>query len=223
MFPSIRAEGEYYVALGIDPNVGTAQVNAAFRRLARRYHPDHNPAPDATLQFQYINEARQALTDPVRRAAYDARRTPKCNAHRRGSSEPIQPHSHRNLHRRHRVRPILLTLVAFFITVTACASLLAAVSYRHYSMSTYDLDTSLSSPEEEPHQSGLSPEMFRVCRIDDPCIQSMAWEIDLPNSWDGSSRALSAPIVQALGSGGVLDFPSRGYESRHAVSNDDQL
>lgn len=218
----VRAEGDYYVALGIDRRAGTAEINAAFRRLAWRYHPDHNPAPDATRQFQYINEARQALADPVRRAAYDARRTSQRQAHRRTSAEPLHPHFHHHLHRRHRVHPAVLTVLAFVLTISACASLLAAVSYRHYAISNYDRDI-MSFQREAPLYSRFSLEMYPVCRIDDPCLTSASWEIDLRNSWDGSSRAFTVPIVQARGSGELLDLSSRGYESRRPASDGDQL
>ena len=61
MPPFVRAQLDYYAVLEIDPSAELAEVNAAFRRLAWRYHPDRNPAPGATLQFQDINEAHQVL------------------------------------------------------------------------------------------------------------------------------------------------------------------
>ena len=73
----VRAQLDYYAVLEIAPSADTAEVNAAFRRLAWRYHPDRNPAPGATVQFQDINEAHQVLSDPARRAEYDAQWHPK--------------------------------------------------------------------------------------------------------------------------------------------------
>ncbi|HEY4900735.1 MAG TPA: J domain-containing protein [Terriglobales bacterium] len=64
MPPFVRAQLDYYSVLEIDPSADVTAVNAAFRRLAWRYHPDRNAAPGATLQFQDINEAHQVLTDP---------------------------------------------------------------------------------------------------------------------------------------------------------------
>ena len=194
---SVGAQRDYYVVLGIDPTVGTSEVNAAFRRLAWRCHPDRNAAPDATSLFQSINEARQALADPVRRAAYDASRTPRPQAHRRTSHAPLHPHSHCNWHRRHRVRPAVVTLVAFVLTISACASLFSAASYRHARTSAYGLETSLLSQEEPWQQSRFSLEMYPVCQLYDPCLRSMEWEINLRNSGDGSTRALTAPGFQA--------------------------
>ena len=74
MPPFVRAPLDYYSVLEIGPSAGTVEVNAAFRRLAWRYHPDRNPAPGATLQFQDINQAHQVLSDPERRAEYERRR-----------------------------------------------------------------------------------------------------------------------------------------------------
>jgi curved DNA-binding protein CbpA len=55
MPPFVRAQLDYYVVLEIGPSADTAEINAAFRRLAWIYHPDRNPAQGATLQFQDIN------------------------------------------------------------------------------------------------------------------------------------------------------------------------
>lgn len=59
MPPAVRAQLDYYAMLEITPAAGVTEVNAAFRRLAWLYHPDHNHAPGATLEFQDINEAHQ--------------------------------------------------------------------------------------------------------------------------------------------------------------------
>src|SRR5271165_5932669 len=83
MPPVVRAQLDYYSVLEITPSADTGEVNAAFRRLAWRYHPDHNPAPGATLQFQDINEAHQVLSDPARRAEYDGKWHPERGEHRR--------------------------------------------------------------------------------------------------------------------------------------------
>jgi curved DNA-binding protein CbpA len=58
---------DYHQTLWVDP---TADADA-YRSLARSYHPDRNPSPDATEKFQEINEAKEVLADPNRRAAYD--------------------------------------------------------------------------------------------------------------------------------------------------------
>ena len=44
----------------------------AYRRLAAKYHPDVNEAPDAAEKMKQINAAYEVLSDPLRRAAYDA-------------------------------------------------------------------------------------------------------------------------------------------------------
>ena len=83
MPPFVRVQLDYYAVLEIAPSADVIEVNAAFRRLAWRYHPDHNPAPGATLQFQDINEAHQVLSDPERRAEYDAKWHPELKFRRK--------------------------------------------------------------------------------------------------------------------------------------------
>jgi molecular chaperone DnaJ len=64
-----------YDVLGVKPTAGPADIRRAYRRLARRYHPDINPGDgDARARFDQIARAFETLSDPDRRHAYDAGR-----------------------------------------------------------------------------------------------------------------------------------------------------
>jgi len=67
-------ERDVYRLLQIQPEADTDDVVAACRRLARTFHPDRNRSPRAHEEMQVVNAIRRLLTDPVRRAAYDAAR-----------------------------------------------------------------------------------------------------------------------------------------------------
>jgi curved DNA-binding protein len=62
---------DYYSVLGVEPNAGEAEIKSAYRRLARKYHPDVSKEPGAEERFKAVNEAYEALRDPARRRAYD--------------------------------------------------------------------------------------------------------------------------------------------------------
>ena len=62
---------DYYAVLGVEPSAGDAEIKAAYRRLARKYHPDVSKEAGAEEQFKAVNEAYEALRDPQKRAAYD--------------------------------------------------------------------------------------------------------------------------------------------------------
>lgn len=62
---------DYYEVLGISRNASADEIKAAFRNLARQYHPDVNKAHDAEEKFKEINEAYGILSDADKRAAYD--------------------------------------------------------------------------------------------------------------------------------------------------------
>jgi len=63
---------DYYKILGVDKNAGEKDIKAAYRKLARKYHPDLNPNdPEAKKKFQEINEAQEVLSDPEKRKKYD--------------------------------------------------------------------------------------------------------------------------------------------------------
>jgi curved DNA-binding protein len=63
---------DYYATLGVDKNATADQIKQAYRRLARKYHPDVSKEPDAAQRMAAINEANTVLSDPEKRAAYDA-------------------------------------------------------------------------------------------------------------------------------------------------------
>ena len=61
----------YYSILGVEPNAGDAEIKSAYRRLARKYHPDVSKEVGAEDKFKALNEAYEALRDPDKRRAYD--------------------------------------------------------------------------------------------------------------------------------------------------------
>lgn len=64
---------DLYVVLGVRRGATEAEIKRAYRRLARRYHPDINPGDRAAeVRFREILEAYETLTDPARRSRYDA-------------------------------------------------------------------------------------------------------------------------------------------------------
>jgi curved DNA-binding protein len=63
---------DYYKILGIEKTATAKDIKSAYRKLARKYHPDLNPNnKDANRNFQQINEANEVLSDPVKRKKFD--------------------------------------------------------------------------------------------------------------------------------------------------------
>jgi curved DNA-binding protein len=63
---------DYYDILQVTPNAEQEVIEAAYRRLARKYHPDVNRDPATAARMRELNEAYEVLGDPRRRAEYDA-------------------------------------------------------------------------------------------------------------------------------------------------------
>jgi curved DNA-binding protein len=63
---------DYYKSLGLERNATDDEVRRAYRKLARKYHPDVSKEPDAQVRMRDINEANDVLHDKEKRAAYDA-------------------------------------------------------------------------------------------------------------------------------------------------------
>lgn len=66
---------DYYALLGVPRGASAVDIKKAFRRQARKFHPDMNKASDATQSMADINEAHEVLSDPVKREAYDTEGT----------------------------------------------------------------------------------------------------------------------------------------------------
>ncbi len=78
---------DYYARLGVARTASQAEVKRAYRKQARKYHPDVSQEPDAEAQFKAVAEAYEALGDAERRAAYDDAGQRQRNGHPYGQSE----------------------------------------------------------------------------------------------------------------------------------------
>jgi curved DNA-binding protein len=62
---------DYYKTMGVAREASLAQIKTAYRKLARKYHPDVSKEKDAEARFKDVGEAYEVLKDPEKRAAYD--------------------------------------------------------------------------------------------------------------------------------------------------------
>jgi curved DNA-binding protein len=66
---------DYYKILGVEPDASTDEIKRAYRKLARKYHPDRNKDSGSEDRFKEIGEAYEALKDPEKRKQYDQLRS----------------------------------------------------------------------------------------------------------------------------------------------------
>lgn len=84
----MSAEADAYKVLQVDHEAEDEVIVAAYRRLARKYHPDVAPTPEAAARMAAINAAWEQIGDPVRRAAYDRQRAASAAGHRTAATNP---------------------------------------------------------------------------------------------------------------------------------------
>ena len=67
---------DLYNLLGVSPDASPEAIHSAYRRLARRYHPDLNSGAGAGARFKEVSRAYEVLRDPDQRASYDREAVP---------------------------------------------------------------------------------------------------------------------------------------------------
>jgi curved DNA-binding protein CbpA len=201
MRPVVRAQLDYYAVLEITPAADTAEVNAAFRRLAWRYHPDRNPAPGATLQFQDINEAHQVLSDPVRRGDYDTKWHPNPSGPHRVSHPAPPPHSRRRWRRRHHARAVIMAVIAMMIVSSAWAVIYNGMRMAHSGGVSFTTEARAASLSDANYTCGYSMEIYPVVALDEHGRRTVAWETSMQNCYGGATRVLAdrqfVPVSQS--------------------------
>jgi hypothetical protein len=189
----VRAQLDYYSVLEITPAADTAEVNAAFRRLAWRYHPDRNPAPGATLQFQDINEAHQVLSDPVRRAEYDTKWQPWTDEHRQTRRPDPRPRNRRRWRLRSYERTVLLAVVSVMFVSSAWTVIYNTMKAAHAGGFSFAPEARVATLAQPASDCSYSMEIIPVISMDARGRRTVLWEAEMQNCYGGAARVAGRP------------------------------
>lgn len=122
---------DYYAIMGVKPTDDLKTIKTAYRRLARKYHPDVSKEPDAEARFKEVAEAWEVLSDEQRRAEYDQlwqhRNDPQFN--RQFQQHEGQPYNAEDFMIFSRL--FLVSTVAIRITATPHAVMISKLKWRY--------------------------------------------------------------------------------------------
>lgn len=89
-------DNDYYKILQVDPSAEPEVIDAAYKRLMLKYHPDQNNSPDATRKSQILNKAYAILSDPQKRREYDLLRFGQSTQQNYSRQSSYNPRSNNN-------------------------------------------------------------------------------------------------------------------------------
>lgn len=122
---------DYYAIMGVKPTDDLKTIKTAYRRLARKYHPDVSKEPDAEARFKEVAEAWEVLSDEQRRAEYDQlwqhRNDPQFN--RQFQQHEGQPYNAEDFD--DIFSSILVSTVAIRTTATPHAVMISKLKWRY--------------------------------------------------------------------------------------------
>lgn len=105
----------YYEILGVPFGASEGDIKRRYRELAKKYHPDVNPSPEAAQRMQELNEAYRVLTDPRLRLAYHMRVVAYTMRQRRRASAPVASPASAEVHLPAYLRWVLAGLLGFVV------------------------------------------------------------------------------------------------------------
>ena len=168
---------DYYEILQISPEAEKEVIEAAYRRLARKYHPDVNSDPHAPARMRQLNEAFEVLSDPIRRAEYDSTRASSDDS----KSDHREPRRHGSGRVNEGRRPIQAKRMLVPAVFLSAAGVVVAILI---TVSTGGDDQSADAAPTPAFNSAL-----RYCTDTPTPVIARTWQVSAPRGIPNPVRA----------------------------------
>lgn len=199
---------DYYAILGASTEASVDELKRAYRKLARKYHPDVSKEPDAEKQFKEVNEAWEVLGDPQKKARYDQLRTHRGHPGT-GDFQPDDNAYYQHFREGGSHAENVGDFSDFFNTIFGGAHPFTQHSHQHYAATGQDAHVKVSIPLILAYQGGLQTIQLQmpVAAAGKKESQTKSLNIKIPAGvTNGSQIRLKGQGYPGMGTGSAGDL-----------------
>ena len=203
---------DYYKILGVSKNASRDEIQRAYRKLARKYHPDVNKDKGAEERFKKINEANEVLKDPEKRKLYDAYGQ---GWQRGGQQQQFWQNQHfsRKSGTKEQTRTFRFSNDGSFGESSGFSDFFNSLFGHEFSRGQKENSFYSDDIPGQSHEAELTVSLLDVCRGTTKTISFQTYEADNSGQIRPVTKTLQVKIPKGVTDGGIIRLAGQGQKS----------